>query len=173
MPPVSPAPWLLYDNANPLWWVPPLIATLAAGILAYLLLRKRQQKPAVKEYPSQDLILAPSSEDPRQYARALALSRQAGHINKASALRRNGEVAKAHMEMQRALAENSVCRSPCMDGALNKEEYAALYRLHIQACEVPPNFATLLQLQEMLGLSQEEAEQIEIEVMSSPGSFSI
>lgn len=48
-----------------------------------------------------------------------------------------------------------------------------LYRLHLQNTEVPPNFAILLQLREMLAISEADAEQLEVEVFESGGAFSI
>ncbi len=73
------------------------------------------------------------------------------------------------LELQKALADNSICRAPAVL-SYSKEDMADLYRLHIRSCEHPPLFATLLQLQEMLGLSQEEAEKIELELMTIPGA---
>ena len=49
----------------------------------------------------------------------------------------------------------------------------SLYQLSIRSGEVPPNWATLLQLQELLGISQDEAERLELEVVESNASFSI
>ncbi len=83
-----------------------------------------------------------------------------------------GEYTKCNLELAKALAENSVCRAPAVL-AHTPEEMANLYRLHIRYTEQPPSFATLLQLQEMLGISQEEAERIELELLRSPGTFAI
>ena len=75
-------------------------------------------------------------------------------------------------ELSKALVNNSVCRCPATV-AHTKDELHALYRLHLTNTEQPPNFGTLLQLQEMLGISQEEAERLEIAVLRSPGAFAI
>jgi hypothetical protein len=48
-----------------------------------------------------------------------------------------------------------------------------LYRLHLKNGSVPPNFATLLQLREMLGLSPSDSEMVEEEIMTAGEAFSI
>ena len=48
-----------------------------------------------------------------------------------------------------------------------------LYRLHLKNGAVPPNFATLLQLRELLGLSPKESEMVEEEIMTAGEAFSI
>ena len=48
-----------------------------------------------------------------------------------------------------------------------------LYRLHLQNTEMPPDFATLLQLREMLSISETDAEQLETEIFESGSAFSI
>lgn len=48
-----------------------------------------------------------------------------------------------------------------------------LYRLHLQNTEMPPNFATLLQLREMLVIPEADAEQLETDVFESGSAFSI
>lgn len=52
-------------------------------------------------------------------------------------------------------------------------QLVGLYQLHIQHTEVPPNFAVLLQLRELLGLGTAEAEQIEADVLHQAEAFSI
>jgi len=111
-------------------------------------------------------------EDPRHHQRVLAKTRQAANIQNAATYQKAGEITKAMLELSKALNNNSVCRTPAMV-MLSPEDLAGLYRLHITNTEHPPNFATLLQLQEMLGLSQEEAERVEIEVLQTPGAFAI
>ncbi|GLC53943.1 hypothetical protein PLESTB_000890300 [Pleodorina starrii] len=161
------------DYTQPPCWIPPLIVFGLATLFSAVILKNRKRKPAVTE--TDEVLPVPPSpqQDPRSYQRALARTRQAAHITKAIAFLKTGEPARAYMELGRALAENSICRSPLLDGHHTKAELVDLYKLHLQNAEVPPNFATLLQLQEMLGLGQEEAEKIELEVMHTPGAFSI
>ena len=49
----------------------------------------------------------------------------------------------------------------------------SLYKLHLQNTEMPASFATLLQLREMLAISEKDAERIEREVYESGAAFSI
>ncbi|KAG1666026.1 hypothetical protein FOA52_010936 [Chlamydomonas sp. UWO 241] len=76
-----------------------------------------------------------------------------------------------------ALYQNSVCRLPCPPGSHPRGELMALYALCIRCSERSGDgltpFATLVQLQEMLGLSEDEAVQIELEAAGSQASFSI
>jgi hypothetical protein len=119
---------------------------------------------------SQSLTLDKNS---REYQRALASSRQQACIHKAVALQKGGEPVKALTEISKALTDNSICRCPLNDGHHSKEELQDLYKLHLRYGDVPPNYAILLQLQEMLTLSQDEAESIELEVLQAPNAFSI
>lgn len=48
-----------------------------------------------------------------------------------------------------------------------------LYKLHLENTELPPNYAQLLQLRDMLELDAAEAEQLEADVMSNAAQFSI
>lgn len=48
-----------------------------------------------------------------------------------------------------------------------------LYRLHLEHTELPPNYAQLLQLRDMLDLDKGEAEQLEADVMANAATFSI
>jgi hypothetical protein len=52
----------------------------------------------------------------------------------------------AHVEVRRALHQNSMCRAPLLNTQHSKAELAALYRLHLEQAEVPADFGTLLQL---------------------------
>jgi hypothetical protein len=52
-------------------------------------------------------------------------------------------------------------------------QLVGLYKLHIENTEVPPNFAVLLQLRQMLGLDADTAEQIEADVLRQSQAFSI
>lgn len=161
------------DYTQPPCWIPPLIVFGLATLFSAVILKNRKRKPAVTETDAV-LPLPPSpQQDPRSYQRALARTRQAAAVSKALAFLKTGEPARAYMELGRALSENSICRSPLLDGHHSKAELVEIYKLHLQNAEVPPNFATLLQLQEMLGLNQDEAENLELEVMQTPGAFSI
>jgi hypothetical protein len=77
------------------------------------------------------------------------------------------------VELHLALEENSVCRSPLLQGHQTHDELTGLYQLHIQNTEVPPNFAVLLQLRELLGLGADEAEELEKQVLKEAEAFSI
>jgi len=118
-----------------------------------------------------DLVVK-TSDDPHHHQRVLAKTRQAAHIANAAAYQKSGEITKALLELNKALVANSVCRTRALV-TLTREELHKLYCLHLQHTEQPPNFATLLQLQEMLGLSQEDAAKLEMEVLNSPGAFAI
>lgn len=144
-----------------------------AAVLAAFLLNIKTSKPAVREEEDADARTSRSEVyDPRHHQRVLAKARQSTHITSASSYQKSGEFTKAMLELNKALVENSVCRAPALLSH-TKDEMADLYRLHIRYTEQPPSFATLLQLQEMLGLTQEEAEHIELELMKSPGAFAI
>lgn len=162
-------------SVNPPCWIPPVIVLGLATLFSLVILQKRERKAAVKEADEAMLVLPPSPEqDPRAYQRALAKTRQAAHITAAIAFHKCGEPARAFMELQRALQENSICRSPLLAGHHTLADIASLYKLHIKSSEEqPPAFAVLLQLQEMLGISQDEAEKMELEVLHAPGAFSI
>lgn len=143
----------------------------AALTLAAFLLRSRIRRVAVQE-PAPDADAEYAREDPRHHQRVLAKARQATCISSAVSYQKAGEVTKAMLELHKALQHNSVCRAPATT-MHSPEEVADLYRLHLTTTEHPPNFATLLQLQEMLGMRQDEAARIEVEVLSMPGAFAI
>ncbi|KAG2491807.1 hypothetical protein HYH03_009967 [Edaphochlamys debaryana] len=173
IPTRSPVTCSARDPTQPPCWIPPLIVFGLATLFSAVILKNRKRKAAVTE-TDEVLTIPPSPEqDPRAYQRALARTRQGAAVTKALAFLKTGEPARAYTELGRALAENSICRSPLLGGHHSKTELVELYKLHLQNAEVPPNFATLLQLQEMLGLQQDEAEKIELEVMQTPGAFSI
>ena len=52
-------------------------------------------------------------------------------------------------------------------------QHLKLYRLHLENTEVPPDFAILLQLREMLSIPEADAEKLETEVFESGSAFSI
>lgn len=161
------------DPTQPPCWIPPLIFFGLATLFSAVILKNRRRIPSATEALEAEEVAPCPEQDPRSYQRALARSRQAAYVTKAMAYSKAGEPARAFMELARALSENSVCRSPLRDGHHTKDELVELYKLHIKYSEVPPNFATLLQMQELLGLDQDEAERIELEVLQAPGAFSI
>lgn len=114
-----------------------------------------------------------ASTDPVAYQKALARTRQAQDVQRAVGFMNAGEPARAMVELHKALDENAVCRSPLLDGHQTRDELEGLYQLHIENTEVPPNFAVLLQLRQMLGLDTDTAEQIEADVMRQSQAFSI
>lgn len=169
---VAPAPPATLQQPGGCWTAPAAILGIASICTALILKSKHIKATTREEAPAQPTT--PSSDDERQYQRALARTRQATHISKSLGLLKMGDVSKAYMELQLALAENQICRSACLVGNHSKDEFLDLYRLHIKSqSEVPPQFSTLLQLKEMLGISGDEAERVEAEVMQTPGAFCI
>lgn len=79
---------------------------------------------------------------------------------------------RAHVEVRRALHQNSLCRAPLLSTQHSKADLCELYRLHLQQAEVPADFGTLLQLRALLDMDFEEAETIEREV-AEQNAFSI
>jgi hypothetical protein len=77
------------------------------------------------------------------------------------------------VELHLALEENAICRCPLLAGHQTHDELTGLYKLHIQNTEVPPNFAVLLQLRELLGLAADESEELESQVLHEAQAFSI
>jgi len=111
--------------------------------------------------------------DPKAYQLALARTRQALYVQKAVSYMKAGQPARCLVELHRALDENSICRSPLLDGHQTQEELQDLYKVHLKNTQVPPNFAVLLQMREMLGIKPETAEAIEEDVMHADATFSI
>ncbi|KAI8467589.1 MAG: hypothetical protein J3K34DRAFT_523577 [Monoraphidium minutum] len=111
--------------------------------------------------------------DPRAYQMALARTRQALDVQKAVAYMKAGEPSRAMVELHRALEENAVCRSPLLDGHQTRADLRDLYRLHLLNTAAPYNFATLLQLRELLGVGVDEAETLERDVVEAGAAFSI
>lgn len=107
-----------------------------------------------------------------EYKMALARTRQATAIHRAIGFLNTGSRARAHVEVRRALHQNSLCRAPLLNTGHSKAELAELYRLHLQQSEVPADFGTLLQLRALLDLDFEDAERIEREV-AEQSAFSI
>jgi hypothetical protein len=86
---------------------------------------------------------------------------------------RRAVLCRAMVELHLALEENSICRCPLLAGHQTHDELTGLYKLHIQNTEVPPNFAVLLQLRELLGLAADESEELESQVLHEAQAFSI
>lgn len=82
-------------------------------------------------------------------------------------------LCRAMVEMHLALEENAICRCPLLQGHQTRDELTGLYQLHIQNTEVPPNYAMLLQLRQLLGLGRDEAEDLEKQVLKEAEAFSI
>lgn len=104
---------------------------------------------------------------------ALARTRQSVAVHRAIGFLNGHNVARAMVEIRRALHENSVCRSPVLNSQLEATDLAKLYRLHLENTAAPADFATLLQLRTMLDLDFDEAERIEKEVMEQGAMYSI
>ncbi|KAL6782589.1 hypothetical protein ACKKBG_A07385 [Auxenochlorella protothecoides x Auxenochlorella symbiontica] len=112
-------------------------------------------------------------EPQQDYVAALAQTRQTAHIEKASAFQSDGEPARALAELRRALHENRCCRRPVSSPSCGAPELEALYRLHLLHTEDPSDYATLLQLRNMLGISTQIAARIEGEVAQLGAAYSI
>lgn len=107
-----------------------------------------------------------------------------------------GNFFRAIVELKHALEENGVARGPLLSTNTDKNDVSfvsaclqsqvecvqqltscmqrlRLYRLHLQNTEMPPKFATLLQLREMLAIPEADAEQLETDVFESGSAFSI
>lgn len=157
---------------NPSDCVVPVVGSIAAAVaLVAFFLKARVKVPAVQEEADIDLAVQTSS-DPLHHQRVLAKARQANHISSAVSYSRAGEVIKAMLELNKALMANAICRTPVVINH-TPEEMTNLYRLHILNTEQPPNYAMLLQMQEMLGLDPKTAEAIEKEVLQGAGAFTI
>jgi hypothetical protein len=129
--------------------------------------KKTKNEQKQKQIPS-------AEDDPDGYRLALARTRQAQHVSRASALTRAGDPARAMVELGRALHENETCRSPLLDGHHSAQQLAELYVLFVQnSPTVPPPFAHLLQLRVMLGLGEEVAEELEAQALREAAAFSI
>uniref|UniRef100_A0A383V8S7 Uncharacterized protein n=1 Tax=Tetradesmus obliquus TaxID=3088 RepID=A0A383V8S7_TETOB len=150
----------------------PVTLTAIAAIAAAYWFKRQAQEPG-KKLPEPWPEMPNPSTDPVAYQKALARTRQAQDVQRAVGFMNSGERARAMVELHKALEENAVCRSPLLDGHQTRNELVGLYSLHIENTEVPPNFAVLLQLRQMLGLDADTAEQIEEEVLRQSQAFSI
>lgn len=52
-------------------------------------------------------------------------------------------------------------------------QFRELYQMHVRSTTVPPNYAKLLQLRDMLELPAKDADALEAEVLGNGASFSI
>ncbi|KAL4854375.1 hypothetical protein ACK3TF_004891 [Chlorella vulgaris] len=175
-PPTQPPP-----NTLPA----PAVLAAALGVAAAVAVAWQQfgsakrstTKPAGSEYMGMAGLVRPaqsaaSAELDPEYRMALARTRQATAIHRAIGFLNTGSRARAHVEVRRALHQNSMCRAPLLSTQHSKAELAELYRLHLQQAEVPADFGTLLQLRALLDLDFEDAERIEQEV-AEQSAFSI
>lgn len=149
------------------------IAVTAIGAIAAAYWFKRQAQGPSKKLPEPWPEIPLPDADPEAYKKALARTRQAQCVQRAIGYMRAGEPARSMVELHKALEENSICRSPLLDGHQTEDELVGLYKLHIQNTEVPPKFAVLLQLRELLGLEPELAERLEADVLREAQAFSI
>ncbi|KAK9821709.1 hypothetical protein WJX81_000480 [Elliptochloris bilobata] len=148
-----------------------VFALLAVGLsLAYRSWRAGKEAPDFHE-PVDTFQQNP--QESQEYKVALARTRQAVSVQKAIQLKNEGSQARAMVELERALQENSICREPMFSGLHDAREIRELYQMHVRSTTVPPNYAVLLQLRDMLELPARDAEALEAEVLGSGASFSI
>lgn len=152
--------------------VPIVVAAAASFGAAYFYKIKAEGARKARRLEPWPEIPRPDA-DPRAYQLALARTRQALDVQRAVAYMKAGEPSRAMVELHRALEENSVCRSPLLDGHQTRADLRDLYKLHLLNTPPPAGFATLLQLRELLGLGVQEAEGIELEVTEAGAAFSI
>lgn len=150
----------------------PIMLTVAGAVAAAYWFKRQAELPKQKLPEPWPEIPRPEV-DPEAYQKALARTRQAQCVQRAIGYMRANEPSRAMVELHLALEENSVCRSPLLQGHQTHDELTGLYQLHIQNTEVPPNFAVLLQLRELLGLGADEAEELEKQVLKEAEAFSI
>uniref|UniRef100_A0A7R9V5R7 Uncharacterized protein n=1 Tax=Chlamydomonas euryale TaxID=1486919 RepID=A0A7R9V5R7_9CHLO len=116
---------------------------------------------------------------PASAARLLARLRQSLHMDAAAEALRRGAGDAANGHLLSALSHNCVCRTPAPPrGASTTADFTALYAHHIRAWggvggdDELPSFTTLVQLQEMMALCEEDAARIELEALNDT-AFSI
>lgn len=149
----------------------------AAAAVAWQRFSSKRNSAAAQEYTGMVGLVRPAqsaatSELDPEYRMALARTRQATAIHRAIGFLNTGSRARAHVEVRRALHQNSLCRAPLLSTQHSKADLCELYRLHLQQAEVPADFGTLLQLRALLDMDFEEAETIEREV-AEQNAFSI
>lgn len=154
----------------------PLVAVAATtfGAAYFYKVKAESGKPTPKQQLLEPWPEIPRPDaDPRAYQMALARTRQALDVQRAVAHMKAGEPARAMVELHRAMDENAVCRSPLLDGHQTREDLRDLYKLHLLNTPVPHSFAKLLQLRELLGIGNKEAEDIEVDTLQEGTAFSI
>lgn len=164
------------EDALPPSSLTPIFLVSGVSILAIVAVMSRVFRPArtTEKVPVEAFEVAPAPQhDPQAYTRALARSRQSCCIQKAVAFMKGGSTARAMVELVKALNENNIARSQYVCTHTTPVDLLELYRMHIQNTEFPPNFATLLQLREMLGIAKDQADLLEKEALQTPSAFSI
>ncbi|KAL3153812.1 hypothetical protein ABBQ32_013393 [Trebouxia sp. C0010 RCD-2024] len=150
-----------------------IVVTIALGLVAFLAIRQATKKrPAARPAESPQMSQG-HHQDSKDFKIAVARTRQAVSVQKAIGFMDASSPAKAIVELKHALEENGVARGPLLSTNTDKNDRLRLYRLHLQNTEMPPNFATLLQLREMLAIPEEDAEQLETDIFESGSAFSI
>lgn len=156
-------------SMTPCW-----VAGFSIVMFVAVIARVFHPKKATEKKPVETFEVVPlAKRDPEAYQRALARSRQSSCIQKSVAFMKSGSAARAMVELGKALQENGIARSQYVCSHTTAADLAGLYRLHLQNTEIPPNFAVLLQLREMLGIPKSEADNIESEILRTPSAFSI
>lgn len=151
---LPPAPQKAQERFFPLFFTSLLVGTVVAWRV--IAVKKRiEEKKKLQE------------QDPRAYTMALARTRQAIYVQRSIGFMNTGNPARALVEVERALKENAICRSPLLSLRYSDEEIGKLFRLHLQNSDFPPEYATLLQLREMLNIDPDDADRIEMEVMEN------
>eukprot|EP00210_Caulerpa_lentillifera_P004071 g3884.t1 len=100
-------------------------------------------------------------DDEKIYASALARTRQAIYAHRAVGFMNTNSPARVVVELERALKENSICRSELVHAQHSQDELQGLYRMYLLNADVPPDYGVLLQLRELLGISTKAAAGIE------------
>ncbi|DBA75971.1 hypothetical protein WJX79_006400 [Trebouxia sp. C0005] len=160
----------------PLWQKGVGIA-LIASVAGFWLVKQLTSNKRDSDREADSLQDLQGSQDIRQdskdFKAAVARTRQAVSVQKAIGFMDASSPAKAIVELKHALEENGIARGPLLTNKYDKNDRLRLYQLHLQNTEMPPNFAILLQLREMLAISEKDAEQLETEVFDSGSAFSI
>eukprot|EP00899_Mesostigma_viride_P012008 jgi/Mesvir1/20808/Mv07910-RA.1 len=107
------------------------------------------------------------------YDMALARIRQSTCLDRAFQNMRSRNDIRCLVDLERALEQNSICREPILPGVYSSEEVEEIYRLYLRSTGGPPDFGKLLQLRDMLQLSQVRARALEESVQTDDSSFSI
>ncbi|CAL8466788.1 g6324 [Coccomyxa elongata] len=184
IPAVQPSvPYLEPKNSRPRpGSVAFIMALLAVGVgLAVKKWREDRKQRADEEYERRrwgqesalEVSYAQSPLEAKEYNLALARTRQAMAVHRAIQYMNFGSPARAIVEVQRALQENSTARCPVLSAQYDGEDMNRLYRLHLENTEMPAKYSVLLQLREMLDIKEADAEKLEQEVLGSSSSFSI